>query len=256
MANAESYVGKTFVVADPDARLRDPDDLSVFLRGADGEPAVIPLGTRVSARQVRIRPRGAKKADLFALAFAANGGGELGWTSTRNFAGGFLSETIGSIPPPPGSHQKGGHAAWSNGKFLKQLTLVKVVGSDDEIEHIAEETCDEFLAMAAAAQAAGIVLKINSGFRSFPEQKHLHDGFTRKLPGFFPANRPGFSNHQNGIAFDIPVGSEATATYKWLKANATGFGFVRTVRKEAWHWEFLPAKAAQAKARGVCSTFD
>lgn len=256
MANADSYLGRTFLVDDPDARLRVPDDLTEFLKGADGEPLTIPKGTKVTVQEVRIVPRGAKKADLFAHGFAAAGGGELGWTSTGNFEGKFLSETIGAIPPPPGSQQKGAHAAWSNGVFLKQLTLVKVVGSDDEIEHIAEETCDEFLAMVAAARQAGITLKVNSGFRSFSEQKHLHDGFSRRLPGFFPANKPGFSNHQNGIAFDIPVGSEATATYKWLKANATGFGFVRTVRKEAWHWEFLPARAAAAKARGVCSTFD
>lgn len=37
--------------------------------------------------------------------------------------------------------------------------------------------------------------------------------------------------------------------------NATQFGFVRTVKREVWHWEFLPEKAEAARRRGAHETF-
>lgn len=255
--NAESWRGKTFTVTDSDARLRKPDAIDEFVIKSDGTPERIPQGTEVRIKEVRIEPAGAKVVNLFVDAEAADGSGSFGWTSAGNLRGGLLSETVGEIPPAPGAAQDGPNAAWENGRFLGQVTLVRVVGTRKEIEHIAESTCDKFLALAEAARQDGIAIGINSGFRSFPEQKHLHDGFIRGLPGFNPANRPGTSNHQNGLAFDIDVGGGTTTkTYAWLAKNATSFGFLRTVRREAWHWEFLPAKAAAAKARGVPSTFD
>lgn len=255
--NSESYKGKTFKVSDADARLRKADAIHEFVTKADGTPALIPQGTLICVKGVRIEPAGAKAVNLFVDAEAADGSGAFGWTSGGNLEGGFLSETLGAVPPPAGAKQDGPNAAWANGKFLGQVTLVKVAGTRKEVEHIAESTCDPFLAMVEAARRDGIAIGINSGFRSFPEQKHLHDGFTKKLPGFNPANRPGTSNHQNGIAFDIDVGGgTATKTYGWLAKNATSFGFLRTVSRESWHWEYLPAKAKAAKARGVHSTFD
>jgi hypothetical protein len=255
--NAESWRGKTYTVSDPDARLRKPDALHEYRTKADGSPERIAQGAKVRVTEVRIEPTGAKTVNLFVNAEAADGSGPLGWTSVGNLEGGFLSETLGAIPPAADAKQDGPNAAWQDGAFLGQVTLVKVAGTRKEIEYIAESTCDKFLAMVDAARREGIAIGINSGFRSFPEQKHLHDGFTKGLPGFNPANRPGNSNHQNGLAFDIDVGGGTTTkTYLWLAKNATGFGFLRTVSRESWHWEYLPAKAAAAKARGVHSTFD
>ena len=116
-----------------------------------------------------------------------------------------MSETIGAIPPPPGTGRFGPNAAWSKDTYLGQVTLVRVVGTDKEIEHISEATCDKFLAMAEPRRADGVEIGVNSGFRSYPEQKFLFEGRQKGLPGFAPANRPGNSNHQNGIAFDIDV---------------------------------------------------
>jgi len=253
---AESYRDKIFEVSDPDARLRKPDALDEFV-AAGGGFAKIAKGTKIRVDEVRVVPAGARRVALFVHATPAEGGAALGWTSANNLDGRFLSETIGQIPPAAGASRFGPNAAWANGNFLGQVTLVQVVGTDKEIERIAESTCSAFLDMVAAARKDGILIGLNSGFRSFPEQKHLHDGFTRRLPGFNPANRPGTSNHQNGIAFDIDVGGGGSnPVYLWLQKNATSFGFVRTVRREAWHWENLPDKAAAAKKRGVCSTFE
>ncbi|HEX8238702.1 MAG TPA: M15 family metallopeptidase [Allosphingosinicella sp.] len=255
--NSESYKGKTFTVADPDARIRKDGALHEYETGPDGGFIVIPKGTKIRIDAVEVVPAGAKAVVLYAHALSADSAATLGWTVASNIQGRLLSETIGSIPPKPGASRFGPNAAWAKDKYLGQVTLVRLVGTDKEIEHISGETCDRFLAMAEAARADGVEIGVNSGFRSWPEQKFLFEGRQKGLPGFAPANRPGNSNHQNGIAFDIDVnGGGSNPTYVWLSQNATRFGFLRTVSHEPWHWEYLPDKAAAARARGVFSTFD
>ncbi len=255
--NSESYRGKTFPVADSDARVRKDGKLDEYATGPDGTFVRIPKGTKIRVDAVEMVPAGAKAVILYVHALSADGATTLGWTAAVNLEGRLLSETIGALPPPPGAGRFGPNAAWSNGAYIGQVVLVRVVGTGKEIEHISEATCDKFLAMTEAARADGVEIGVNSGFRSYPEQKFLWEGRQKGLPGFAPANRPGRSNHQNGIAFDIDVnGGGSNPTYVWLTANATRFGFVRTVRGEAWHWEYLPAKAASARARGAFSTWD
>lgn len=253
---AESYRTKTFVVSDPDARLRKADALNEAIAAPGGGFAKIAKGTRIKVDAVKVVPSGSTTVNVFVHAIPADGGAPLGWTSANNLDGQFLSETIGSLPPPPNTNRFGPNAAWANDKFLGQVTLIEVVGTRKEIERIAESTAAAFLAMVDAARAERILIGLNSGFRSWPEQKHLHDGFVKKLPGFNPANRPGNSNHQNGIAFDLDVGGGGSnPVYLWLQKNAPRFGFVRTVRKEDWHWEYLPDEAAKAKSRGGFTTW-
>jgi LAS superfamily LD-carboxypeptidase LdcB len=68
--------------------------------------------------------------------------------------------------------------------------------------------------------------------------------FTSNPNKFALAAEPGRSNHQNGIAFDLDVGGfDGNPVYDWLKVHGPGFGFIRTVNKEPWHWEFRPAQA-------------
>lgn len=255
--NSESYKGKTFLIANPDARLRKPDALDQFLTDAAGTLLKIANGATIKIDAVETVPTapGARTVRLFGHALAADGS-ELGWTSAVNVAGKLVSETIGAVPPAPGAGKFGPNAAWESDAFLGQVTLVKIVGSGNEIEHLTEATCDQFLAMADAARADGVTLEVNSGFRDFAAQKALFDGHARDPVHFAPANRPGNSNHQNGIAFDINVHkSEQSAEYLWLAKNATRFGFLRTVSREAWHWELRPAAAAAARAKGKHSTF-
>lgn len=63
---------------------------------------------------------------------------------------------------------------------------------------------------------------------------------------------PGYSKHQNGTAIDIQTGmgrdvkvgyagtNKITKTYKWLVANMSKYGMIRTVASERWHWEYHP----------------
>lgn len=118
---------------------------------------------------------------------------------------------------------------WKHGRKTK-INLVHVSGVELE-----EKTARAFRAMAAAAKKKGILIAIRSGFRSHEKQKELYRRF-RKGRGHLAA-KPGYSNHQNGKAVDIYI--DDYAVYEWLKNHAATYGFKRTVRREAWHWEYV-----------------
>ncbi|MBS2013927.1 MAG: M15 family metallopeptidase [Deltaproteobacteria bacterium] len=100
---------------------------------------------------------------------------------------------------------------------------------------VAKPAGHAFLKMQAAAHAAGIKVSLTSGFRTMAEQEYLYNCYkTRRCNNGNLAAKPGYSNHQNGVALDI-------STSAWLAKNAGKFGFVRTVAKEPWHYEFRGA---------------
>jgi hypothetical protein len=252
--DGESYKNRRFKVVDPDARLRRAGDLMAFEVDAAGAFKTIAIGSVIRVDRVESLPMGAKGQILFARALAEDGS-VIGWTSTRNLEGKFVNETLGEILPAPGANRYGPNAAWSHGAFLGQKTLVSIVDATLEIERIALDTLAPYQDLCAAAATDGVEVAIKSGFRSYPEQMALYDGYVRHLPGFNLAAKPGTSNHQSGIAFDISVaGGNGNPTYEWLKKNAPARGFVRTVKGEPWHWEYDQAKAAAAVASGTYKT--
>jgi MYXO-CTERM domain-containing protein len=127
---------------------------------------------------------------------------------------------------------------YTSGKAFA-ITLVTVDGKPVEIE-----TANAFLTMAKAAEAAGITLKINSGFRTMAEQQYFYNCYKNcNCNSCNQAAAPGYSNHQSGHALDINTGGGAGA---WLNANGGKFGFKATVAGEPWHWEWWGGGAPQA----------
>ncbi|MDM0001788.1 M15 family metallopeptidase [Variovorax sp. J22P240] len=243
-----SYLTKSFTVSDPDARLRQANDLMAF-ETSDGTIKKIPTATVIRVDAVQRLQAGSNKVALFAHALQESGT-PIGWTSTNNLQGRFINETLDLLKPSTGSGKFGPNAAWSRGAYIGQIDLVEIVDAKTEIERIASDTVAPYLEMVGQAKLSGVTVAINSGFRSYPEQKILWDGFDRRLPGFNKAAKPGASNHQNGIAFDIAVaGADGNEVYDWLKQHAPQLGFVRTVSGEPWHWEYDPPRAQQAAER-------
>ena len=107
-----------------------------------------------------------------------------------------------------------------------------------EVDGVAmtRETAVAWKKMKAAAEADGVRLRLNSGFRSMAEQQDLYRKWQNGTGN--RAAYPGYSNHQNGVALDIDV--VADSHYNWMHANGNRFGFKRTVSDEPWHWEYLP----------------
>ncbi|HVK34984.1 MAG TPA: M15 family metallopeptidase, partial [Microlunatus sp.] len=64
------------------------------------------------------------------------------------------------------------------------------------------------------------------------------------------AAEAGKSNHQNGIALDLNTKGFDTAIYEWMTQHAPTYGYIRTVDKEHWHWEYHPAEAAEMTKQG------
>ena len=85
--------------------------------------------------------------------------------------------------------------------------------------------------MASAAAADGLVLIVNSGFRSDAEQAAL---FAANPDPTWVAP-PGQSLHR--CATELDLGPETA--YGWLAANANRFGFVQRYDWEAWHYGFV-----------------
>ncbi|MFN7131386.1 MAG: D-alanyl-D-alanine carboxypeptidase family protein [Myxococcales bacterium] len=101
-------------------------------------------------------------------------------------------------------------------------------------KYLSAPAADAFNRMRAAAARQGVTLTAVSGFRSMAQQQALW----RKY-GPPRAARPGYSNHQSGVAVDIATNnSRNSAAYRWLARNGRAYGFYNTVSYEPWHWEY------------------
>lgn len=158
----------------------------------------------------------------------------------------------------PEKNNKGEYALWDKGQFIGYAAIDMIDG-----RKVLAKNKSIVMDMKAAAAKAGVLLTLNSGFRPFGEQLALrkkyvtdktrvndeHYLLTEKSDKFTPACAPpGWSNHQDGSAFDFMVRDDPNTkqnealAYKWLVDNAILFGFIRTVRSERWHWELRPGK--------------
>jgi hypothetical protein len=175
-------------------------------------------------------------------------GEEIGWTKAANLKEGcsdlYFSDEW--------NDQKGPNACWRLGKYLGPKLLVNIVGFGAEMEQITLDSLDPYLKLKDAAESENITISINSAFRTYQRQAALRRLYEKGQGNL--AAKPGHSNHQHGQAFDLNtrhnVFDGSDKVYEWLKANAPKHGFVRTVSKESWHWEYRPADAAELAAAG------
>ncbi len=224
--------GKWLTVTDPEALVRGgaPDFTPTG--------AIIPQGTEVQLI--------AESAGRSYLHVHDSNGAELGWTAASNVSPGACP----TYSDPVWHDPKGPYASWEGGKYLGPRVLVHIVGVGSQVEAVTLDALVSWVKLANAAMDAGHALAIQSGFRSWPEQNALYVGYKTNPAQYNLAAKPGYSNHQNGIALDINTGGFATPIYKWLSANATEYGYIRTVSGEHWHWEYRPNEAPALRAAG------
>ncbi len=129
--------------------------------------------------------------------------------------------------PPPGLQ---GHA---NGQLPLGL-LVPLPGTG---EHMWAPAASAFEHMRRDAARAGVALPVVDAYRSYDDQVRLADELGLYREGGLAAV-PGTSQHGWGRAVDLDLDDAALA---WMRANAWKYGFVETVPREPWHWEFHPA---------------
>lgn len=139
---------------------------------------------------------------------------------------------------------------------------------------IKQEVYDAFKSMVNAAKKQGLTIVANSTYRTFAYQKSTYNSIKSSNGKTYADNyaaRPGFSEHQTGLAIDVSTlkstmdNFEETDEFKWLQDNAAEYGFILRYPKgkeyitgynyESWHYRFVGEKIAkQIKEEGI--TFD
>ena len=130
---------------------------------------------------------------------------------------------------------------------------------------LTSEFMNAFNKMRSDYKKAGIKdypdLKIVSGFRSYSTQKSVYNRWVSK-DGKAKADtysaRPGYSEHQSGLAADLNhVGSnfDNTESAKWLEQNCWKYGFILRYPKgkdketgyiyESWHFRYVGVDLAK-----------
>ena len=127
----------------------------------------------------------------------------------------------------------------------------------------------ELLKLIAAMQQAGFPISDHySGFRSYETQTQLYQDYVNK-DGKAEADRysarPGYSEHQTGLAFDL-IGTDGDLVTEekaaqWLLDHAADYGFVVRYLKgkeketgymaEEWHLRYVGKEAKEIAASGL-----
>ena len=124
-------------------------------------------------------------------------------------------------------------------------------------------------AMVAAAKADGISLWIVSGYRSYQTQQAVYNNYVAnngQAQADTYSARPGHSEHQTGLAFDINQISYSfgeTPAGKWVAEHAAEYGFIIRYPQEKqeitgyvyepWHLRYLGTETAMAVYQsGLC----
>ena len=126
---------------------------------------------------------------------------------------------------------------------------------------LTEETLNAFNAMQADAQSIGLNLYISSGFRSYSYQESLYNNYVSqdgKEEADTYSARPGHSEHQTGLAFDLNTIDDSfayTEEGKWVAENCYKYGLILRYPKgketqtgyqyESWHLRYVGNELAQ-----------
>ena len=141
---------------------------------------------------------------------------------------------------------------------LTKIDSQYAANDDMEASRIA---VNSFIEMYNAAKSENLDLVINSAYRSYDDQVKISETYKNLYGDNYVKNyvaKPGFSEHQTGLAFDI--GSRHSNVfaqsneYLWIKDNAHKYGFilrfskryedVTGFRSEPWHYRYVGKKIA------------
>jgi D-alanyl-D-alanine carboxypeptidase len=157
---------------------------------------------------------------------------------------------------------------------LNPITYKPAIGYFKGVQ-VAKVTAAALSQMAAAMlkDKAGTLL-LNSGYRSYDTQVVVHDRQVKRLglkAGEALAARPGYSEHQTGLAADVSAAGQGctiqvcfakTKAGKWLAANAWQYGFILRYpdgqtattgyQFEPWHFRYVGVElATEMKSQNV-----
>lgn len=137
---------------------------------------------------------------------------------------------------------------------------MKEVGNDQKLS---PEAADAYIKLEGDAKKAGFPVRAQSGYRSYKTQSMIYENNKKNDPDEVDtySARPGYSEHQTGLAIDVNTLSGqglrdfiGTEEAKWVSKNAYKYGFiVRYTEKnsdvtrymaEPWHLRYVGVKHA------------
>ncbi|MCR1949900.1 MULTISPECIES: M15 family metallopeptidase [unclassified Clostridium] len=135
----------------------------------------------------------------------------------------------------------------------------EVTNEEKQVAGIIKEPLEELI---NEAKKDGIILKGNSGYRSYESQEIIYNDRVRdegKRSADAYVAKPGFSEHQTGLCIDITneykYFAEGTLEAEWLEKNCSRFGFIIRYPKnkkritgieyEPWHIRYVGKDVAK-----------
>lgn len=142
------------------------------------------------------------------------------------------------------------------------LTPIDSKYARNDSQLLQKEATEAFNQMCSDAKLENISLYSGSAYRSYEYQNTLYNNYIKK-DGLTAAEtysaRPGYSEHQLGLAVDIMNGnwsyvSKEDIEYSWLQANSYKYGFILRYPEnkeyitgymfEPWHYRYLDKELA------------
>ena len=134
---------------------------------------------------------------------------------------------------------------------------------------LTDETYAAFYRMQSDAWDLGLSLYISSGYRSYDLQNRLYNRYVSqdgKAAADRYSARPGHSEHQTGLAFDLNTITQSfayTAEGRWVAKNCWRYGFILRYPEgkedktgymyEPWHLRYLGKPLAEkVYESGLC----
>lgn len=131
----------------------------------------------------------------------------------------------------------------------------------DNQKKLRKEAYEMFKKMVDDARKIDINFYAESAYRTHSYQEYIYNGnvsvYGREKTDTFAA-RPGFSEHQTGLAVDLAniwTITESGEEYKWIKKNAHKYGYIIRYTKEnenitgfgaeSWHIRYVGKEAAK-----------
>lgn len=142
-----------------------------------------------------------------------------------------------------------------------QIVSSKYSSKTVKLVSYAKEAFEE---LAAAAELENYTINAMSSYRDYAYQNTLYNNYAKK-DGYDNADtysaRPGYSEHQTGLAVDVDnkkeyfTNFEKTKEYEWMQDNAYKYGFILRFPKdkvletgyqyESWHYRYVGKEIAK-----------
>ena len=146
--------------------------------------------------------------------------------------------------------------------YVPKLVTVPSKYADANI-YLIEEAYNAFKLLADDARKIGYDIVIESGYRSYGLQKRIYNGrvSSKGVAGAdLSTARPGYSEHQTGLAMDVRTkdGSYTsfgtTKAYSWMISNCYKYGltlrypaskeWITGYKNEPWHYRYVGLEVA------------